>query len=331
VGNGLRAERGGHTHAGLPASPATIPLPHAVVLGIVQGLSEFLPVSSSGHLILVPWLFGWDELTGAANADLNRAFDVALHLGTFVGATAFFRSDLTRLARAARTSLRHRRVSSPDERLVWLLALSAVPAAGVGTLLEPTVGDRLGGISPIAVLLIVFGLVLLAADSLPGHRDVESFRPRDAAVMGLTQAVALAPGVSRSGVTISAGRLLGFDRLEATRISYLMSLPVIGGAGVYQAARVLAAGSIPPGSLPAFASGMLAAASTGALAVWLGMRVSRTRSLAPFVAYRVSVGLAVGGLARARQQRDRMSPPARGMSAPARCRPTWRELVARRG
>jgi len=146
------------------AQPDTIPILHAIVLGIVQGLSEFLPISSSGHLILVPWLFGWDELTGAANADFNRTFDVALHLGTFVGAAAYFRHDLVRLARAAWTSFRARRVETPDQRLAWLLCLSAVPGATVGAVLETTVGDKLGQIWLIAILLIVFGLVLLVVE-----------------------------------------------------------------------------------------------------------------------------------------------------------------------
>ncbi len=278
------------------ASPESIPVLHAIVLGIVQGLSEFLPISSSGHLILVPWLFGWEELTGAANADLNRTFDVALHLGTFVGAAAYFRADLVRLATAAWTSLRARRVETPDQRLAWLLALSAVPGATVGAVLESTVGDNLGQIWLIAVLLIVFGLVLLVADRRPGDRGPEDFRLRDAAVMGFCQAGALAPGVSRSGITISAGRFLGFERDAAARISFLMSLPIIAGAGIYQAAQVVAEGGLPSGVLPAFAWGMAASAVTGAGAVWLVLKVVRTQSFLPFVAYRVVAGVAVLGL-----------------------------------
>jgi undecaprenyl-diphosphatase len=274
-------------------SPDTIPVLHAIVLGIVQGLSEFLPISSSGHLILVPWLFGWKELTGPAHADLNRTFDVALHLGTFVGATAYFRADLARLARSAWSSIRARRVETPDQRLAWLLALSALPGATVGALLESTVGDHLGQIWLIGVMLIVFGLVLLVADRRPGDRDVEQFRFRDAAVMGLCQAGALAPGVSRSGITISAGRFLGFERDAAARISFLMSLPIIAGAGLYQGAKVFSGGGIPSGALPAFAWGMVASGVTGAIAVWLVLRVVRTQSFAPFVIYRVTVGLAV--------------------------------------
>ncbi len=281
----------------LAASPDTIPVLHAIVLGIVQGLSEFLPISSSGHLILVPWLFGWTELTGSANADFNRTFDVALHLGTFVGAAAYFRADLVRLAGAAWTSLRTRRVDGPDQRMAWLLALSALPGATVGAVLETTIGDSLGSqIWLIAVLLIVFGLVLLVADRLPGDRGEQEFGFRDAAVMGLCQAGALVPGVSRSGITITSGRFLGFQRDAAARLSFLMSLPIIAGAGLYQGAKVVAGGGLPAGSLPAFAWGMLASGVTGALAVWLVLRVVRTQSFAPFVIYRVMAGLVVLGL-----------------------------------
>ncbi len=280
----------------LAASPDTIPILHAIVLGIVQGLSEFLPISSSGHLILVPWLFGWKELTGPAHADLNRTFDVALHLGTFVGAAAYFRADLARLFRAAWTSVRNRRVDDADQRQAWLLALSALPAATVGALLESKVGDSLGQIWLIAILLIVFGLVLLVADRLGGDREADEFRFRDAATMGLCQAGALFPGVSRSGITITAGRFLGFQRDAAARLSFLMSLPVIAGAGIYQGAKVFAGDGLPSGTLPAFAWGMVASGVTGAGAVWLVLRVVRTRSFTPFVIYRVLVGLAVLGL-----------------------------------
>ena len=275
------------------ATPDTIPVLHAIVLGVVQGLSEFLPISSSGHLILVPWLFGWTELTGSAHADLNRTFDVALHLGTFLGAAAYFRADLVRLAGAAWASVRTRRVDGADQRLAWLLLLSAVPGAAAGALLESTAGDHLGQIWLIGVMLIVFGLVLLVADRLPGTRDEEEFRFRDAAVMGLCQAAALVPGVSRSGITITAGRVRGFQRDAAARLSFLMSLPIIAGAGLFQAAKVFAGDGLPSGTLPAFAWGMLASAVTGSLAVWLVLRVVRTRSFAPFVIYRVTVGLAV--------------------------------------
>ncbi|MGH9149798.1 MAG: undecaprenyl-diphosphate phosphatase, partial [Acidimicrobiales bacterium] len=133
-----------------------MPILHAIVLGIVQGLSEFLPISSSGHLAVVPWLFGWTEL--ADDPGLNRTFDVALHLGTLVGAAAYFRADLRRLAAAA---LRHRPGTEADARLARLLVVASVPASLVGAVLEAVVPDRDGGEWLVGVLLVVFGLVLL--------------------------------------------------------------------------------------------------------------------------------------------------------------------------
>jgi undecaprenyl-diphosphatase len=276
------------------AQPAAghIPVVHAIVLGITQGLSEFLPISSSGHLILVPWLFGWKELNGPANVDLNKTFDVALHVGTLLATVAYFRRDLGRLAAAGLGSVRRRAVRTPDERLAWLLLLSAVPGAVVGAVLESTINERLGRIWLIAVMLIVFGLVLAVADRLPGHRKEQEYGGREAVIMGAAQAVALSPGVSRSGITITAGRWLGFERDAAARLSFLMSLPITGGAALYKGAK-LAAGGLPPGTAAAFGWGILASAVTGLGAVWLVLRVVRTRSFLPFVVYRVLAGLAV--------------------------------------
>ena len=272
----------------------TLPLTHALVLGVVQGLSEFLPVSSSGHLILVPWLFRWRELT--ADPDLNKTFDVALHIGTFVGAAAYFAPDLRRFAKAGISSIRRRSVETTDERLAWLLLLSSLPGAAFGATLENFIEDELGREWLVAVMLIAFGLVLAAADRATGKRGSDDFRLRDALTMGVAQALALSPGVSRSGVTISAGRWLGFDRPAAARLSFLMSLPIIGGAGLYRGLKLLAEGGLPPGTGGAFLVGTAASALTGALAVWGVLRLVQTRSFTPFVVYRVLVGGAVLGL-----------------------------------
>jgi len=268
-----------------------VPLLHAIVLGAVQGLSEFLPISSSGHLVLVPWLFGWEELT--RDPELNRTFDVALHMGTFVGAAAYFRRDLVVLAGAGLRSIRRRSVRCPDERMAWLLLLSSVPAALAGALLDSVVEDQLSAEWLVGAMLIVFGLVLLWADRLPGVRGEASFGAREALLMGLAQSLALQPGVSRSGVTISMGRGLGFTREAATRLSFLMSLPVIGGAGLYTGSDVLLEGGLPPGMGPAFAWGMVTSGLTGFIAVWGLLRLLRTGSFRPFVLYRVVLGLAV--------------------------------------
>jgi undecaprenyl-diphosphatase len=303
-----------------------VPILHAIVLGIVQGLSEFLPISSSGHLELVPWLFGWDDFAG--RPELERTFDVALHLGTFAGAVAYFRDDLVRLARGGLSTLRPngrrgrgiptagvtattetsvapappvttspaeevQRGPADDGRLAWLLLASAVPAALAGALFA----DAFAGIGEIewlvGLLLAVFGLVLLWADRLQGTRSGDDFRLRDALTMGVVQALALQPGVSRSGVTITAARRLGFGRESAARLSFLMSLPIIAGAGLYEGAGLLGGDGIPAGFAAAFVAGMAASAVTGWLAVWGTLRLVRTRTFTPFVIYRVVVGLGV--------------------------------------
>lgn len=269
-----------------------IPIWHAVVLGVVQGLTEFLPISSSGHLILVPWALGWNELTGSQNADVNKAFDVALHLGTFLGILAYFARDVLRLAGAGLRSIGRRAVTTPEERLAWLLLLSSIPSAVAGAALESVINEELGRIWLIAVSMIVFAVVLYVADRTAGRRAEDEFRWRDAAVMGLCQVAALQPGVSRSGITISAGLWRGFEREAAARLSFLMSLPVIAGASVYSGAK-LAADGLPPGTAGAFFWGTLTSAVTGAAVVWFLLRYLRTHTFTPFVIYRVVLGVAV--------------------------------------
>lgn len=264
---------------------------HAIVLGIVQGLSEFLPISSSGHLILVPELLDWKELTN--HPALNKTFDVALHLGTLVAALWYFRRDLARYLGAAITSLRARAVRSTDERVAWLLVLSAAPGAIVGAALSGTIEEELGDPVLIGVMLIVFAIVLGLADRLPATRDVKAFRLRDALTMGIAQAVALQPGVSRSGVTISVSRWLRFDRESATRLSFLMSLPIIAGAVLYEGAEVIADGGIPDNAVSPFIWGTIASGISGFLAIaWL-LRLMQTRTFTPFIVYRVIAGVAL--------------------------------------
>jgi len=268
-----------------------VPILHAIVLGIVQGLTEFLPISSSGHLILVPELLGWNELT--SDPELNKTFDVALHIGTFVGVTWYFRRDIVRYLRAVLRSLRNRAVDDVDERIAWLLLLSAVPGAVVGALLNDFIDEELGRPILIGVMLIVFGLVLEVADRLPATRNADGFGLRDAALMGMAQALALQPGVSRSGATISMGRWLRFDREAATRLSFLMSLPIIAGAALFETVDVMAGGGIESNLVAPFLWGMVTAAVSGFFAVaWL-LRLLRTHSFTPFVIYRVLLGATV--------------------------------------
>ncbi len=269
-----------------------MPILHAIVLGIVQGLSEFLPISSSGHLILVPELFRWTELTD--HPSLNKTFDVALHVGTFVGAAWYFRHDLARYIAAAWRSLWRRSIRSVDERVAWLLLISAIPGAIVGAALESVIEDHFGQPVLIGVMLIVFAVVLYFADLLPNRRHQDDFRLRDALLMGSAQAVALQPGVSRSGITISMGRWLEFDRTAATRLSFLMSLPIIAGAGAVQGRRGREATAGYPDSYVApFLWGMLAAAISAFIVIALLLKFLQTHTFTPFVIYRIVVGAAI--------------------------------------
>lgn len=263
-----------------------MPILHAIVLGLTQGLTEFLPISSSGHLVLVPWLFGWDDFGG--DDKLHKTFDVALHLGTLVGVIAYFRHDVVALARAGLG----RRVEPGARRLPWLLALSTVPAALVGALAGDTIEQDLSEVWLIGVLLVVFGVVLGVADRFGGERSDAGFGLADALALGIGQACALVPGVSRSGVTMTVGRARRFSRSAATRLSFLMSLPVIAGALVFKGYEALRDG-IPDELVLPMAVGVASSAVAGWFAVWGTLRFVRTRSYGPFVAYRVAAGAAV--------------------------------------
>ena len=276
-----------------------MPIVHAIVLGIVQGLSEFLPISSSGHLAIVPWLFGWDDF--GDNESLAKAFDVALHVGTLAGAIAYFWRDLVVFTREGLRWVRpeNRPDAPPEGRIAWLLVVSAVPAAITGVALDSVIEDLDDEFWLIGVMLIVGAALLGLADRLGGPREAGSFRMRDALLMGIGQAAALQPGVSRSGVTITVARALRFDRVAAARLSFLMSLPIIGGAGLYKFVDVMAEGGIPRDFVMPFVVGMGASALTGYAAVWGTIRFVQTRTFAPFVGYRVLVGVGVIVLAAA--------------------------------
>jgi len=262
-----------------------VPLLHAIVLGIVQGLTEFLPISSSGHLQIVPWLFDWNDFD---DASVKKAFDVALHLGTLVAVVVHFRRDVVLLVR--------RGLSKPpldrDGRLAWLLVLTAVPAAVVGALFESWIDDELGTPAIIAGSLVVFGLLLGYVDRASGRRDVDQFTVRDALVIGSAQVLALNPGTSRSGITMTAARGLGFGREAAVRLSFLMSLPIITGAGVVKMAGLVSDG-VPDDLVVPMIVGVATAAMSGWIAVWGLLRLVRTRSFTPFVLYRVALAAGI--------------------------------------
>lgn len=231
----------------------------AIVLGIVQGFSEFLPISSSGHLLLVPWLFGWEALDPSD----KKAFDVALHVGTLVAVVGYFRKDLaTYIREGAKAVFRRTEPVSPEGKLAWLLALSTVPAALVGAFFESWIDESLGTPTIIGISLIVFGGVLWWADRSLGRRKLDHFAPRDALIVGAAQALALNPGTSRSGITMSAARFLGFDRDAAARISFLMSIPVIVGAVVFKMAN-LAADGVPEGLVVPMIVGIITSGISG--------------------------------------------------------------------
>ncbi|HEX5365703.1 MAG TPA: undecaprenyl-diphosphate phosphatase [Acidimicrobiales bacterium] len=259
---------------------------HAIILGITQGLSEYLPISSSGHLILVPWLFGWDDFGG--DDSLSKAFDVALHLGTLVGAVAYFRHDIVRLTRAAFS-----RPRSTDGRLGWLVVVSAVPAAVIGGLFADSIEESTDQVWLIALMLIAGGLLLAFADGTRGKRTIDEVGLGDALAMGIGQAIALQPGVSRSGMTITVGRFVGLSRDGAARFAFLMSLPITAGALVFQWFDVQSEGGVPTDFRAAFAWGIIASGITGYVAVWGTLKLVRTRSFAPFVLYRLVVGVSI--------------------------------------
>jgi undecaprenyl-diphosphatase len=262
-----------------------MPILHAIVLGITQGLSEFLPISSSGHLRLVPWLFGWHDF--AVGDPLEKTFDVALHLGTLVALLVYFWSDVIELARAG---LRRGATETQEGRLAWLLVASAIPAAITGGLFSSFIERHTGQIPLIALMLVVFGLILGWADRREGGRSIDQVTFRDAVFMGVGQAAALQPGVSRSGVTMTAGRIAGLDREGAVRFAFLMSIPITAGALVFKGLHVAKDG-IPHGFAAPFAWGIVASGIVGWFAVAGTLRIVRSSSFRPFVVYRVIVGI----------------------------------------
>jgi undecaprenyl-diphosphatase len=263
----------------------------AIILGIVQGLTEFLPISSSGHLILVPWLFNWHFLL--ANPDLNKTFDVALHLGTFIAVLVYFWREVVRLVAAWVRSIAKRSLADPEARLAWLLFVSTIPAAFLGVVFESFIEDRLGKPWIIAVMMIVFALVMYAVDHVAKlDRDLEALTWTDSILIGVAQAFALCPGVSRSGITMVTGLALRLDRESAARYSFLLSVPVIGGAAAYKALQVAKDG-LPAGTAMPFAVGIASAAVSGMVAIWFVLAYLKRHNFNLFVLYRIVVGVAI--------------------------------------
>src|SRR5574340_319419 len=254
----------------------------ALVLGVIQGLSEFLPISSSAHLALTPWLLGWPEP--------GLAVDVALHAGTLVAVLWYFRAEWVRLAAAAWEILRTRRVATDSQRRVVFLIIATIPGGIAGLLLNKYAESTFRAPSLIAWAMIILGVVLWLADRYaPQSRTLATMRWQDALLIGIAQIFALIPGVSRSGSTITMGRADRLDREAAAVFSFLMSMPIIAAAAVLEVPRALHTYGV---STP-LVVGVAASALSGWLAIAVLLRYVSRNSYGIFAAYRVIVGFAV--------------------------------------
>ena len=261
----------------------------AIALGMIQGLSEFLPISSSAHLTLAPWLFGWE--------DPGLAFDVALHFGTLLAVLWYFRMEWLTLIRAAFGIVTTGRIETPEKRRVVYLIIATIPGAIGGYLLQSRAESAFRSPQLIAIALIILGVVLWIVDKLADQRRIlGEMRWVDALLIGLSQVIALIPGVSRSGSTITTARGLRFDRESAAEFSFLMSMPIIAAAVVLEGPKALAQGGLT-GELM---SGVVASAISGWLAISILMRYVSRHSYGIFAAYRVILGLAVLAVVHAR-------------------------------
>jgi undecaprenyl-diphosphatase len=260
----------------------------ALVLGLVQGLGEFLPISSSAHLVLTPWVFGWP--------DPGLSFDVALHVGTLVAVLWYFRVEWVRLTQSGFALLRTRRADTEEKQRVLFIVIATIPAAIAGVLLEEYAESTFRSPTLIALTLIVMGIVLWAADRyVPRDRPLRQMRVRDAILIGLAQIFALVPGVSRSGSTMTAGRGLRFDRQSAAVFSFLMSMPITAAAAVLKAPTLLRADD-----RMTLIVGIVAAAASGWLAIAVLLRYVTRHSYGVFALYRLALGAGVLALVAAR-------------------------------
>jgi undecaprenyl-diphosphatase len=250
-----------------------------VVLGLVQGLTEFLPVSSSGHLILVPHVFGWQ--------DQGLGFDAVMHLGTLAALVAYFRRELLAMATGALS-----------RRLAVLLILATIPGALVGVILEKLVESKLRSPLLIACTTAGWAIVMWIADRRAAPAPTRVGDPLErvslgqALTVGCAQALALIPGTSRSGITITAGLFSGFDRATAARFAFLLGIPITAGAGSLKALHLLKEG-LPPGDGGPLTAALITAFVSGWFAVWFLVSYLKTRSLQPFVIYRLLLALVI--------------------------------------
>ena len=262
----------------------------ALIMGLVQGLTEFLPVSSSGHLVLVPWLFGWTD------PFINSvAFTVILHMGTLVALLAFFWRDWVTLIPAGLAAIRDRSLKGdPNRKMAFLLVVDTIPAVLVGPIFESKLEDLVREPARIALMLCVGAAILWLADRWGSkQRDETSLTFRESLGIGVAQVVALVPGISRSGISISAGLFLGLNREAAARFSFLMATPVIGGAGIWEARKFLTNEAGPSPETNVIVIGFVAALIAGFLAVRFMLEFLKRQPLTGFVVYRVVAAILV--------------------------------------
>ncbi len=262
----------------------------AIVLGLVQGLTEFLPISSSGHLRIVPALCGWE--------DPGTAFTAVIQLGTMAAVLLYFRTDLWNIARAWVREVRlPYRQRSHEANLGWFIILGTIPVAVFGLIFSNQIESGARNLYLIGSVLIAFSFVMLAADRIGSRvRNLEHLNARDGLWIGLAQSLALVPGVSRSGATISAGLLRGFDRSSAARYSFLLSVPAVVLSGLFELRHIGGEGAVGAG--PTIVATLVAFVSGYAAIAWL-LRYLATHSLTLFVAYRIPLGVLVLALAAA--------------------------------
>ncbi len=256
----------------------------SIILGIVQGAAEFLPISSSGHLVLVPWAFGW--------ADPGLLFDTLVHWGTLLAVAVYFASDLWALLRAWVESVLQRRIDNAEARVAWLILIATIPGAIIGYLLEGYFESLFTSPASVGLLLILTGIVLVASDAAYRKtRRIQHPRLSDALIIGFAQAAAIAPGLSRSGMTIAAGVFRGLTREAAARFSFLLSFPIILGAGLAQIAKTV--GEVGGETWLPLALGFVSAALSGYLAIRFLLRFVQRHRLWPFALYCWLVAAAV--------------------------------------
>lgn len=250
-------------------------------MGLVQGLGEFLPISSSAHLVLVPWLFNWE--------DPGLTFDIALHLGTLIAVAIYFWRDWLRLLSKGFTDTK-----SPDGRLFWYLVLATLPGAAIGFLLEKHAETIFRNPALIAIMLILLGAILFLVDRRGTKKtDVSHITLPTSFLIGLSQALAIIPGVSRSGITMTTGLLLGLTREGAARFSFLLSAPIIFGAAAVKLPHVISNPSLITNE---FLIGTAVSGITGLASIGFLLRYVQTKTFLPFVWYRFALGALVIGL-----------------------------------